>query len=100
MLSAPRRSIRASTRRPSAPSMPPLSHSLVNLAARSLRYVRRTWFPHVDTRHSRLAAAYHRFVHDTGRLEQIETTSGFRMYLDEPDSLMLSVAREFEPGET
>ena len=82
------------------PSMLPLSHSLVNLAARSLRFVRHAWFPDVDTRHSRLAAAYHRFVHDAGRLEQIETTSGFRMILDEPDSLKLSVSREFEPGET
>jgi len=80
--------------------MPALSHSLVNLAARSLRFVRHAWFPNVDTRHSRLAAAYHRFVRDAGRLRQIETTSGFRMLLDEPDSLMLSVAREFEPGET
>ena len=80
--------------------MPALSRSLVNLAARSLRYVRHTYFPGVDTRHSRLAAAYHRFVHDAGRLEQVETTSGFRMYLDEPDSLRLSVTREFEPSET
>jgi FkbM family methyltransferase len=80
--------------------MPPLSRSFVNLAARSLRYVRQTYFPNVDTRHSRLAAAYHRFVDRAGRLREIETTSGFRMYLDEPDSLRLSVTREFEPSET
>src|SRR3954470_20071893 len=80
--------------------MPALSRSLVNLAARSLRFVRHTYFPNVDTRRSRLAAVYHRFVHDAGRLEEIRTTCGFRMYLDEPDSLGLSITREFEPSET
>ena len=77
-----------------------LKHSLVNLAARSLRFVRHTWFPNIDTRHSSLAAAYHRFVNDAGRVSLVETTSGFRMFLDEPDSLRLSISREFEPGET
>jgi FkbM family methyltransferase len=73
---------------------------IANLVARALRRVRRDFFPRFDTRKSRLAHAYQRWASNAARLGYVDGVVGHRMYLDERDSLRLSVARLIEPGVT
>jgi FkbM family methyltransferase len=80
--------------------MPQLGRTLTNLVARSLRDVRRAVAPNLDTRRFWLGRTYGRLVASAARLDFVDGVNGHRMYLDDRDSLRLSVARIFEPGET
>jgi FkbM family methyltransferase len=73
------------------------SRRLAVLIARSLRAVRRRFFPNFDTRKSRLALAYLRWVKSTAHSDYVEGVVGHKMHLDERDSLQLSVTRVLEP---
>jgi FkbM family methyltransferase len=80
--------------------MTQLHRELTNLVARSLRTVRRAIAPGLDTRQFALGRAYGRFMHSAARLDYVDDVNGHRMYLDDRDSLRLSVARVLEPAET
>lgn len=73
---------------------------LANIIARSLRKVKRRWLPRFDVRSSRLAHLYLKWMSRAARLQYVDDVHGHRMYLDDKDSLGLSVARETEPAET
>ena len=80
--------------------MTSLGRRLSNGLARALRFVRRTFFPGVDTRGSAAAQLYHRWVGAAARLDVVDDVQGHRMHLDSRDSLRLSVARLYEPVAT
>jgi FkbM family methyltransferase len=80
--------------------MAPISRRLANSLARSLRTVRRALFPGMDTRRFALGRAYGRLVFRAARLDYVDGVLGHRMYLDDQDSLRLSVSRILEPTET
>lgn len=77
--------------------MTSIKRRLANTVARTLRRVRRTLFPHYDTRRSSAARLYHRWASAAARLDYVDDVQGHRMHLDSRDSLRLSVARMYEP---
>lgn len=80
--------------------MKPIGRHVANLVARSLRTVRHAIAPNLDTRSYWLGRTYGRLVSSAARLDVVDGVNGHRMYLDDRDSLKLSVARVFEPAET
>lgn len=79
---------------------PPLAKRLANLAARSARRIRRTLLPGVPVGRIPFASTYFRWAERAARLDYVDDVVGHRMYLDDCDSLRLSVARIFEPVTT
>ena len=79
------------------PTMTALTRRLTNSIARTLRAARRSLLPGLDTRQHALTRAYQRWVTSAARLDYVEDVVGHKMFLDEKDSLRLSVARVFEP---
>lgn len=77
-----------------------LGRRLTNGMARGLRAIKRRLLPHVAARDHAFARAYLRWVYRAGRLDVVDGVNGHRMYLDDRDSLRLSVNRECEPAET
>ena len=73
---------------------------VANSVARSLRSIKRTLLPGVDARRIPFAAAYLRVAEKAGRLEYLDDVAGHKMFIDDQDSLRLSVARIHGPGET
>lgn len=76
------------------------ARQFANFIARTLRGIRRRWFPGFNVAESRLAKAYLRLMSKAARLDYVDGIHGHRMYLDDKDSLGISVARETEPAET
>jgi FkbM family methyltransferase len=71
-----------------------------NRAARSIRALKRRLLPGLSAGDFRLARAYVRWVSAAARLDVVDGINGHRMYLDDRDSLRLSVNRMCEPAET
>ncbi len=73
---------------------------VLNALARSVRAVRRRVLPNFDARRFGATRAVAGFLARAGRLDYVDDVLGHRMFLDDRDSLRLSVSRILEPSET
>lgn len=80
--------------------MSTLPRRILNTLARILRKLKRAIAPDLDPRRFAIARAYLRLVGAAGRLDFIDDVQGHQMYLDDKDSLGLSVSHITEPTET